>query len=284
MNILFGKELIWKFVNSKMSNYARKKYRAAFLIEKAQKLPKGDPKDVYLKVTVDGVPRELSCKRKWGPKRWNPRAGRATGTKEDAKELNMYLDTLQTMAYDAKRQLLDRGKMVTAVAIRDKINGAEEHRRKLLVLFQKHNDEMKKVIGNGVAKGTWTNFNTSLNHTRDFIKHKYEMDDINILALDIDFIKDFYNWFLGEKKLCRNSGLKNIANMKKIVLDAKDRGWLLSDPFAKYEMNRDEVKPTFFTMDELGRIAEKILLLLQLKNLNDPMVPDAINSSCFIYF
>ncbi|MFT4092940.1 MAG: site-specific integrase [Niabella sp.] len=253
-----------------------------FFLKKPKNYPKGNSKDVYLKVTVDGVPRELSCKRKWDPRRWNPHAGRATGNKEDARELNMYLDTLKTMAYDAKRQLLDRGKMITAVAIRDLITGVEEHRRKLIVLFQKHNDEMKKMIGNGVAKGTWTNFNTSLNHTREFIRFKYKMDDINILALDMDFIKDFYNWFRAEKKLSRNSTLKNIANMKKIVLDAMDRGWLLSDPFARFDMSRDEVNPTFLTMDELQKISEKDIANERLKRVRDVFVFCCFTDLAFI--
>jgi hypothetical protein len=74
-----------------------------FFLKKPKNYQQGDPKDVYLKITVDGIARELSCRRKWEYKRWNPHAGRASGFKEDAKELNTYLDTLQTMAYDAKR-------------------------------------------------------------------------------------------------------------------------------------------------------------------------------------
>lgn len=162
-----------------------------FFLKKPKNYKAGELKNVYLKITIDGLPRELSCKRKWESKRWNPQSGRATGTKEDAKELNTYLDTLQTMAYTSKRQLLDRGKLVTADAIKNDMSGEEQHRRKLLGQFQKHNDDLKQMIGNGVAKGTWGNFETSLKHTRAFIKWKYKLDDLNILALDTDFIKDF---------------------------------------------------------------------------------------------
>jgi hypothetical protein len=42
--------------------------------------------------TVDGIPKELSLKRTWEKNRWNNGAGRASGTKEDAKSLNAYLD------------------------------------------------------------------------------------------------------------------------------------------------------------------------------------------------
>lgn len=243
-----------------------------FFLKKPKNYRNGDIKDVYLKITVDGIPRELSCKRKWEPKRWNPHAGRALGSKEDAKELNTYLDTLQTIAYDAKRQLLDRGKLVTATAIRDAMTGKEQHRRKLLVQFQKHNDETKKMIGKGVAKGTWTNFETSLAHTKNFIRYKYGLDDVNILALDKDFIKDFYSWLRSEKNCCHNTSLKNIANMKKIVLDCIDRGWLLSDPFAGFDMTREDVIPTHLTMQEVSIISEKIINNERLSRVRDVFI------------
>ncbi len=61
---------------------------------------------IYLRITVDGMPKELSTKRRCDPNRWNSSAERAAGTKEDARALNVYLDTLQAKAYEAKRQLL----------------------------------------------------------------------------------------------------------------------------------------------------------------------------------
>lgn len=49
---------------------------------------------VYLRITVDGVPSEISTKRKWDPLRWDSRKGRASGTKDDAKALNTFIELL----------------------------------------------------------------------------------------------------------------------------------------------------------------------------------------------
>jgi integrase len=253
-----------------------------FFLKKPKNYQQGDPKDVYLKITVDGIARELSCKRKWEYKRWNPHAGRASGFKEDAKELNTYLDTLQTMAYDAKRQLLDRGKIVTAKDICDKMTGKEQHRRKLIFQFEKHNAEMKKMIGNGVAKGTLTNFCASLLHARNFIKFKYGIDDINILALDKDFVKDLYSWLRSEKKCAHNTSIKNIANIKKIVLDCVDRGWLAGDPFAGFDMSREDVSPTYLTMEEVQKISEKSIENQRLCRIRDVFIFCCFTGLAFI--
>jgi hypothetical protein len=50
---------------------------------------------IYLKITVDGQPKELSAKRKWDPAKWSTAAGRAMGTKEESRELNYYLNALE---------------------------------------------------------------------------------------------------------------------------------------------------------------------------------------------
>ena len=191
----------------------------------------GGEMPVYLRITVDGIEKEVSAKRSWDPVRWNSKASRAAGTKEDARILNDYLNVLQNKAYDARQQLIEKGKVVTAMAIRDIVSGAEQRQRMLMILFFKHNEGLEKMIGRGVAKGTWTNFNTSYKHTLKFLKTEYSCSDINILSLDLDFIRRLYKWFRTVRNLNHNSALKNIANMKKIVLDCVDNGWLASDPF-----------------------------------------------------
>jgi hypothetical protein len=43
---------------------------------------------IYLRITVDGIPGEVSTRRKWDASRWNQTLERALGTKEDAKSIN----------------------------------------------------------------------------------------------------------------------------------------------------------------------------------------------------
>ena len=90
---------------------------------------------IYFRITVDGVPKELSTKRSCKPNRWNPVAERATGTKEDARALNAYLDTLQAKAYEAKRQLIESNQMITAAAIKDQLLGTDQRNKSLIGHF-----------------------------------------------------------------------------------------------------------------------------------------------------
>ncbi|NCD69084.1 site-specific integrase [Mucilaginibacter agri] len=230
------------------------------------------PMYVYLKITVDGVPKEMSVKRNWEHSRWNGKGGRASGTKEDAKQLNVYLDSLQSKVYDAKQRLMETGQVVTSSAIIEIVNGAEQRKRGLMAMFKEHNDAMKKMIGKGVAKGTWTNFNTSYRHSLDFLKANYQTDEINILSLNLEFVKRLYNWFRTEKKLGHNSALKNIANVKKIVISCVDNGWLKTDPFLKFDETREVVSTIYLVKEELQAIANKEITNSRLCRVRDVFI------------
>ncbi|RKR84746.1 site-specific recombinase XerD [Mucilaginibacter gracilis] len=227
-----------------------------FFLKQPKNYQRG-PMYIYLKVTVDGISKDISVKRSWEPSRWNSKGNCASGNKEDAKALNEYLDVLQNKAYEARKYLIDRGKVVTALAMVELLSGVNERKWMLLALFEAHNKELKKMIGKGVAKGTHTNFDTSYRHTSKFINCEYKVHDINIRSLDLDFIKKLYNWYRTDQGLNHNSALKNIANMKKIVLDCVDNGWLVGDPFAKFEMTREDVDTIYLDKEEIQRIASK---------------------------
>jgi hypothetical protein len=64
-----------------------------------------------------------------------------------------------------------------------------------MALFKNHNDDMKAMIGKGVAKGTWTNFNTTYRHLSVFLHTEYHVKEINVVSLELEFVKKLYNWF-----------------------------------------------------------------------------------------
>ena len=137
------------------------------------------PKYVYLRLTVDGAARELSTKRLWEPARWSAEAGRAIGSKEDAKALNQYLDTLRTKAHEARKTLLEANMSITAEALKRVLTGKAENKRMILEIFQRHNHQMETLIGREFALGTLERYRTSLLQSRSFMQWKYGVTDIS---------------------------------------------------------------------------------------------------------
>ena len=102
-----------------------KNFSLLFYLKKPKNYLKG-PMPIYLRITVDGGAKEISIARDCDTDRWNANAGRVYGTKEDAKLLNAYLDTLQTKVYEVRRQLLEKDESITAESLKDSLRGTNQ--------------------------------------------------------------------------------------------------------------------------------------------------------------
>jgi hypothetical protein len=65
------------------------RFRVLFRLKKADYVKGNLP--VYMRITVNSVRTKISINREFDPAHWNTKAGRATGTKEDARALNAQL-------------------------------------------------------------------------------------------------------------------------------------------------------------------------------------------------
>ncbi|MFA6083377.1 site-specific integrase [Mucilaginibacter sp.] len=236
---------------------------------KQSKNQKKGPLYIYLKITVDGKSVELSSKRKWESSKWNSSAARAVGTKEDARELNYYLDALEQQIFQAKRSLIEAGREISAQSIKDILTGNVEKRKKILEVFAMHNDQMKALVGVDFAPSTMQRYSICYNHTRDFIKWKYGTEDRDIKDLDHDFISQYAFWLKTVRNCDHNTTMKYLVNFKKIVLICVKSKWLPDDPFSNFKLTRKQVERTALTEAELQRIAEKDFENVRLSNVRD---------------
>ena len=227
------------------------------------------PMYIYLRITVDGTSKELSTKRLWEPARWNSKAAKAIGNKEDTKELNAYLDTLRNKVYEARRTLLERNKAVTATAIKDLLGGKSEKQRTVLEVFRQHNEQMQALVGREFAPGTMERYRTAYEHTRSFIQSKYSKQDIELSALNYSFITEYAFWLKSVRNCGHNTAMKYLSNFKKIVLHCVRNGWLTTDPFCNFKMGKKEVIRTALSETELGAIGEKHFVSERLNHVRD---------------
>lgn len=245
-----------------------KSFGLLFYLKKPKNYGKG-PIPIYLRITVDGIAKELSTKRSCDPNRWNPSAERVSGTKEDAKALNAYLDTLQAKAYEAKRHLIEANEIVTALAIKEILLGNSHRNRFLIKIFEDYNEDVKKLIGIDYSKVTWEKYDRTKRFIKDFIQWKYKTDDIHIQNLNMEFVNDLEIWFKTARKCGQNATMKYISILKMIVLFCVDNDWLQKDPFARFKMSKEEVIPEFLTKEEIQAISEKDIKMERLKQVRD---------------
>jgi len=109
----------------------RTNYSILFYLKKPRNYVSG-PKPIYMRITVDGIPSEISTSRTCDPARWNSKANRVTGTKEEAKLLNNYLETMGHKIADIHLQYLKEGLEVTAENLKRRFLGMDIKKRFLI--------------------------------------------------------------------------------------------------------------------------------------------------------
>jgi|SRR5690606_3564333 len=219
---------------------------------------KGNVRYVYLRITVDGVPKETSIKEKWDITRWDQKAGRATGNKEDARMLNTLLESIETKIKTYRVLMINKDVTITSQLLIDYVSGHNVSKTKVLEEFQAHNDEILALVPKGeFAPGTHERYVTARSHVADFIKFKYRKDDLEFRQLNYEYIKD-YNFYLRTVRNCNNNTtLKYIANFKKIVLRGVAKEIIPGDPFKLFKAKKTKSNKKPLSREQLQLLETK---------------------------
>nr|WP_322626436.1 site-specific integrase [uncultured Flavobacterium sp.] len=207
---------------------------------------------IYLRVTVDGLSRETSTKRTWDVLRWDSKVGRAIGTKEDARTLNYFLETIVTKINQYKTDLLYAEKTITAQRIIDYILGKTNLKALLLEEFLAHNEEIKSLINIDYAIATYKRYVIARSHVQKFIKCKYNIEDIDFRELNHEFIVDYENYLKTVRHCANNSTLKYIACLRKIINRDLDKNIISTDPFKLFKRKGTKIVKKPLTKQELS--------------------------------
>ncbi|OXA99129.1 recombinase [Flavobacterium oncorhynchi] len=210
---------------------------------------------IYIRITVDGIPKETSTKRRWDITRWDQKAERAIGTKEDARTINFFLTTVETKVNQYRNDLVYAEHSITSQKIIDFIMGRLTPKVKVLEEFLNHNNELRALVDKGeYAIGTHERFEISKKHIKEFLLFKFNLEDMEFRDLNYEFIKD-YEFYLKTVKSCNNNTtLKYITNFRKIVRRALDKEIIKEDPFKKFKGKKTKTKKKPLTAMELHKI------------------------------
>lgn len=228
---------------------------------------------VYLRITVDGIPKETSTKRKWDIHRWNQEIGRPIGNKEDAKSLNYFLETLSTRISNYRTDLINNDQTITSQKLIDFVKGKNVSKVKVIEEFDAHNSEILSLVETEeYAAGTYERYQIARSHAANFIKYKYKRDDLEFRELNFDFIKSYELYLKTIRNCSNNTALKYIANFKTIVLRAIAKDIIPKDPFKLFKSKKTKIKKKPLSTDELYRLENKVFSSERLSLIRDVFV------------
>ena len=224
---------------------------------------------IYMRITANGRRAEMAIHRFIDPDHWNNESGIPRGSRKEYKQLGEYLVLMKSKVYQAQKKLLEDGKHITSIAIRNLIQGKEGKQRTLLEVFDYHNKLMKENVPGEYSPSTLLRFETTRKHIEDFIRKQYKSDDIFLNQLSYEFVSSLEHYLRTARNCNHNSTVKYIKNLKKIIFLAVKNDWLDKDPFMNYSTKTKPVKREFLTAEELKKLEEKDISLARLAQVRD---------------
>jgi integrase len=228
---------------------------------------------IYMRVTVNGARKDFYSGKTCDPVYWNAKSNRMSGTRQEVRSFNNYLFALEKQIDQIHSDLITQGRDVTAHAVMNRYLGLDEEKpRRLVEVFQDHNDKVATLIGIDFRKPTLTKYNTTLKHLKNFLLYKFKLTDMEVSRVDNHFITEFSFYLRAKGGCANNSAVKHLKNLGKIMRICVANKWIGFDPFAGHKNKVTKVERAILTEKELKTLADKAFPIARLQVVKDVFV------------
>ncbi|OAV75512.1 Tyrosine recombinase XerD [Bacteroidales bacterium Barb7] len=228
------------------------------------------------RITVNGQAVQFGAKVEIKPEYWNVKAGKAIGRANEVQEVNAILESIKTTMTKIYRDQQERETNVTPERIKNSFFGIETQHQTLLELFKRHNDDVEKLIGKTKSKATFQKYEITRKHLTSFLRQRYNLSDISLKEINHMFITDFEVYLLTTCGCNPNTTAKFMQFFKRIIIIARNNGWIQADPFHNYKIRIAKVDRGYLTQDQIEVIMNRKLSTKRLEQVRDIFV-----FSCF---
>jgi integrase len=206
---------------------------------------------LFCRITVDGKEARFSMKHDVIPGYWDVKTGRATGRTAEAARINALVDNTKSAIYKVYRELQERDNHVSAGKIKNVFLGIEVKHQALLELFDFHNQERELQVGVNLARSTLERYHAVRRLVADFIMYKYNLHDIPVKDVNLQFLGDFEVYLLGVHGYSRNTVVALMKKFRHVIEIALNREWIYRNPFKEFKLQWQKVDRGYLTRAEL---------------------------------
>ena len=251
-------------------------FKTLFFLKKGKGYTDG-PLPIYVRITIDGKRAECSLQRSCEPSRWNKNTGRVAGSKNEAVQLNSYLDNVQGKIFSIQSEHALRNETLAACqVIACLLNKNEEKRHSIIEVYKHHNLQFGRLVGIEYSAGTLKKFKSAFQSLQKYIKWKFHRDDLSLAEINHVFITEYEYYLKTIQKVQHNSAMGNIKKLKKVIRMCVANEWMNNDPFKSYKITSKETHRNFLLKEELDLLVSRKFTIPRLDQVRDIFV-----FSCF---
>lgn len=204
------------------------------------------------KIIIGKTIAQFSTKLKIEERLWHVKSGRATGKSHAAVRLNREINKINLSIHAHYEDILKRTGKVTAVEVKNAFQGIASTQTTLLVLFAEVMRDFKARIGIDRAKGTYIQHEILYKQIKQFLREKYNVEDIPLTELDLPFIESLDFYFRVNRKMKPRTVKARIVMLNKIVRLALYRRIITHPPFDSFELEKVEIQNKSLTAEDDG--------------------------------
>ena len=211
---------------------------------------------IYARITVDGKRAEISLKRNTSVTFWDNKSKRTQLRSIQGKELNSYLDEVQSKILTCHKELVASFELITAASLKAHFLGETQKHKTLMDLVSYHNVNTKGTL----KQGTLKNYYATKKYLKHFLGSKMKIGDIYLKHIKYSFIIDFEQylrngpWLQQNKPLSNNLVMKYLERLKKLMNFGLDLEWLEKHPFSRYKLKFSKKERQFLLKYELEQL------------------------------
>ena len=231
---------------------------------------------IVTRITVDGIIAQFNTKLEIQPSDWSVKMNKVIGHSFDGKKLNAQLNDIKASLHVIYHELQRKDNYVTAEKVKNEFLGISENHETLLELFQRHNEDVQKLIGISKSAATYQKYEVTRKHLQKFLQLKYQLTDISLKEIKHVFLCDFEVYLMTTANCIANTAAKFMQLLKCIIIIARNNGLIVIDPFANYKIHMTKVDRGYLTQEDVEKILKKELVIKRLE-----LVRDIFVFSCF---
>lgn len=187
---------------------------------------------------------------------WVASAGRVDLDYQFADHMNKEIeDTLYGIRQTFEKMKAVLGDFMLDELIRRLRHGGEPPLT-LMEYVEARIDEYKERIGVDLAKTTFYKYKRTQQYLTEYLQLKYQMTNIPLSRVNVDFLDSFFKFLRREKKNGHNSALALMNSLKSILQDAVKKGVIRANPFKDLALTQIPVPRDYLTIAEIKALEE----------------------------
>ena len=220
-----------------------------------QKVKKNGKCPIMGRITIDGKVVQYSVKEEIEPKFWDAKKGCCSGN--DRKQINLRLNDLKRDIEGCYQKSVEKNGYVTAEGIKNAIQGIGTNEVTLLKEFALMKKEIKEGIGVTHAQKTYYRYCNAYNVISDFLKYKYNVDDIEFSKINKEFMEDYYSYLLTVRDYSAFLIQNYVRFMKGAIKRAVSKEVIYRNPVSKFIADGGKSSRRWLSREDLNTILSK---------------------------